>query len=116
MLEHAGNWSAAAIDLSAMVAKFPGTGVLDEGQGRVVLRLGATAARAGDAALLARLRQSYAPRMPAGQREVLLVMTVAAIRDEGDLDRAAGEVRQARALPEALQTMAARPTAAAASP
>ena len=116
LLEHAGNWSAAAIDLSAMVAKFPGTGVLDEGQGRVVLRLGATAARAGDAALLARLRQSYAPRMPAGQREVLLVMTVAAIRDEGDLDRAAGEVRQARALPEALQTMAARPTAAAASP
>jgi hypothetical protein len=116
LLERTSNWPAAVVDLSAMVAKLPGSGGLDDVQGRLVLRLAASAARSGDAAHLARLRQSYAPRMPAEQRDVLLVMTVAPIRDEGDLERAGGEARQAQALPGALHALATRPAAKVPSP
>jgi hypothetical protein len=109
LLEKAKDWSAAAEAWAVIAqAQLPLSGPLDEAQGRLLLRLVAATAQAGDSAQLARLRTAYGGRLPAPMGSVLLAMTTSPVQGIGDLARAGQEARLAAAVPGAFQALSER--------
>jgi hypothetical protein len=111
ILERANDWAGAEKALGAYVARVvPAEGRLDDGQRRTLLRLATAAARAGDDATLATLRQSAGPRMETGPlADMFRLLTADQVRGVGDLKRSGLEAGLARNLPGQLN--AARPPA-----
>ena len=104
ILERANDWAGAEKALNAYVAKaVPAEGRLDDGQRRTMLRLATAAARAGDDATLATLRQSAGPRMETGPvADMFRLLTADQVRGVGDLKRSGLEAGLARGLPGQL--------------
>ena len=109
ILEQAKDWPGADRALADYVAKtLPETGDLDDTQRRTLLRLATAAARAGDEATIAALREREDKRMGTGPlADMFRLLTADAVRSAGDLQRASREVGLARALPDALKTLRA---------
>jgi hypothetical protein len=107
ILEQAKDWLGADRALADYVAKtVPETGELDEAARRSVLRLATAAARAGDEATLASLRERQEARMGIGPlADMFHLLTADPVQGTGDLARAVREVGYARALPANLQAM-----------
>jgi hypothetical protein len=106
ILESARDWPAAVGALSDLAKlDVPKSGTLSEAQARVLLRLAGAAAKAGDDAALARVRQQGAGRMGADDNLFRLI-TAPEVRDVGDLPRAAAEASLARTVISALATPA----------
>jgi len=108
LLERARDWPAASAALSALVrATLPATGPLDAEQSRLVLRLAAATAQAGDERALAGLRATLAPRLAQEQlRDLANLLAAAPVQGVADLPRAALEMRLARSAPAGLRAMA----------
>ncbi len=109
ILEAAKDWKGAEAALGAYAAKtVPPSGPLDEGQARILLRLASAAAQAGDEAMLASLRQQDLARLPEGPSAAMFrMLTESPVRGVADLARSAKEAEAARALPQAIQALAA---------
>ena len=109
LLEQAKDWPAASAALSALVrANLPASGMLDDAQSRLVLRLAAAAAQAGDERTLAGLRASLAPRLGEEQmRDLATLLSAAPVQGVGDLPRAAQEARLARSAPASFRAIGA---------
>ncbi len=106
ILESARDWPAAVGALSDLAKlDVPKSGTLSAAQARVLLRLAGAAAKAGDDAALARVRQQGAGRMGADDNLFRLI-TAPEVRDVGDLPRAAAEASLARTVISALATSA----------
>jgi hypothetical protein len=107
ILEQAKDWVGADRALTDYVAKtVPETGDLDDGARRSLLRLATAAARAGDEATLAALREHQEARMGTGPlAEMFRLLTADTLHGTADLARAGREVGFARALPADLQAM-----------
>jgi hypothetical protein len=107
LLEAAKDWPAAVAALRDEAnGTLPAQGVLTEAQSRLMLRLASAAAQAADEATLASLRQNTLPRLPTGQlAEMFRVLTQGPVTGVADLPRVANEVKLARALPSALNTL-----------
>ena len=100
ILEESHNWPQATEALRALVVRIvPGEGKLDDTQQRSLLRLATVAAQAGDAALLAQLREKEMPRLTAGPvADLFRLLTADSIQGVADLPRAGRELALARAL------------------
>ena len=109
LLEQAKDWPAASAALSALArASLPPTGMLDATQSRLVLRMAAAAAQAGDERALAGLRANLAPRLGQEQmRDLANLLSAAPVQGVGDLPRAAQEARLARSVPASFRALAA---------
>jgi hypothetical protein len=107
ILERANDWPAAENALSAYVARVvPTEGRLDEGQQRSLLRLATAAARSGDTAKLAALRQSVGTRMDPGPLpDMFRLLTADQVRNVGDLKRSGQEAALARDIPADLKAV-----------
>jgi hypothetical protein len=107
ILERASNWPGAEQALQAYAAKtVPEQAVLDDGQRRVLLRLATAAARAGDDATLATLRQQDGPRMGSGPlADLFHLLTADAVHSVADLNRSAQETTLAHGLPDQLKAL-----------
>ena len=107
ILEHANNWPAAQKALADYAAKVvPPDGALDDAQQRTMLRLATAAARAGDDAALARLREHDTARMGTGPvADMFRLLTADQVRSVADLKRAGREAALARALPGDLKAL-----------
>ncbi|HEX3402668.1 MAG TPA: hypothetical protein VHT74_20330 [Acetobacteraceae bacterium] len=107
ILERANDWPAAQRALADYVAKaVPREGRLDDGQRRILLRFATAAARAGDEATLAALRQREAARMETGPlADMFRLLTADQVRGVGDLKRSGQEATLARALPGQLKEL-----------
>jgi len=107
ILERANNWPAAQKALADYVAKtVPPEGALGETQRRTLLRLATAAARAGDDASLATLRQTHTARMGSGPlADMFRLLTADKVRDVSDLKRSGQEAALARALPAELKAL-----------
>jgi hypothetical protein len=107
ILEQAKDWAGADRALADYVAKtVPETGDLDDGARRSLLRLATAAARAGDDATLAALREHQEARMGTGPlADMFRLLTSDPVHGTDDLPRAGREVGYARALPADLQAM-----------
>jgi hypothetical protein len=107
ILEQAKDWLGADRALAGLVAKtVPETGDLDDGARRSLLRLATAAARAGDEATLAGLRERQEARMGTGPlADMFRLLTSDPVHGTADLARAGREVGYARALPANLQAM-----------
>jgi hypothetical protein len=107
ILEQAKDWVGADRALTNYVAKtVPESGDLDDAARRSLLRLATAAARAGDDATLAALREHQEPRMGTGPlAEMFRLLTADPVHGTTDLARAGREVGFARALPADLQAM-----------
>jgi len=107
ILERANDWPAAENALNAYVARaIPAEGRLDEGQQRSLLRLATAAARSGDTARLADLRQSVGPRMDPGPlADLFRLLTADRVRSTDDLKRSSQEAALARDLPGELKAV-----------
>lgn len=93
--------------LSDYVAKtVPQDGALDDAQRRTLLRLATAAARAGDDAALATLREHDTVRMGSGPvADVFRLLTADQVRSAADLKRSGQEAALARALPSELKAL-----------
>jgi hypothetical protein len=109
LFERANDWPGAVAALASYAQKtVPADGPLAEVPARTLLRLASAAARAGDEALLGRLRDRELPRMPAGQiAEMFRVLTEGPVQGVADLPRAAQEAALARGVPAALKSLGA---------
>jgi hypothetical protein len=107
ILERANDWPAAENAQSAYVARVvPTEGRLDEGQQRSLLRLATAAARSGDTAKLAALRQSVGTRMDPGPlANMFRLLTADQMRNVGDLKRSGQEAALARDIPADLKAV-----------
>jgi hypothetical protein len=107
ILEQAKDWVGADRALAEYVAKIvPETGDLDDGARRLLLRLATAAARAGDEATLAGLRERQEARMGTGPLAGMFrLLTADPVHSTADLARAGIEVGYVRALPANLQAM-----------
>lgn len=107
ILERANNWPAAQKALADYAAKtVPPEGALDETQQRTLLRLATAAARAGDDASLATLRQTHTARMGGGPlADMFRLLTADKVRNVSDLKRSGQEAALARALPAELKAL-----------
>jgi hypothetical protein len=107
ILERASNWPGAQKALSDYVAKtVPQDGALDDAQRRTLLRLATAAARAGDDAALATLREHDTVRMGSGPvADVFRLLTADQVRSAADLKRSGQEAALARALPSELKAL-----------
>jgi hypothetical protein len=107
ILEQAKDWAGADRALAEYVAKtVPETGDLDDGARHSLLRLATAAARAGDEATLAALREHQEARMGTGPlADMFRLLTSDPVHGTDDLPRAGREVGYARALPADLQAM-----------
>jgi hypothetical protein len=107
LLEAAKDWPAAISALRDDADRtLPAQGVLTDAQARLMLRLASAAGQAGDESTLAELRQTTLSRLPPGQlAEMFRVLTQGPVQGVADLPRAANEVKLARALPAALNTL-----------
>ncbi len=106
LLETAKDWPAAAAALQDLAARsLPASGPLSENHSRLVLRLAAAAAQAGDEALLASLREHMLPRLPSGKSAgTLRLLTQAPVSNATDLPRSAQEAALARIAAAGLGT------------
>ena len=111
LLEAARDYPGAVAALRRLADRtIPPEGKLNEDQARLLLRLASAAAQAGDAAMLARLRESDAPRLPEGRiADMFRLITAPPVQAATDLPRAAQEARAARTLPENLRSLS-KPT------
>lgn len=107
ILEEAKDWPAAerawadCVALTVAVA-----GPLDAVQTRTVLRLATVAARAGDDAGLALLRQKYTDRVAAGSvGDMFHLLTAEPVRETADIQRAGQELNLAASLPAGLKAL-----------
>lgn len=107
ILEHANNWPAAQKALADYAAKtVPPDGALDDAQRRTMLRLATAAARAGDDAALANLREHDTARMGSGPvADMFRLLTADQVRSVADLKRAGREAALARALSGDLKAL-----------
>jgi hypothetical protein len=107
ILERANDWPAAEQALAAYTAKvIPAQGKLDDGQRRTLLRLATAAARAGDDATLAMLRQQQIERMETGPlADMFRLLTADQVRGVADLKRSGQEAALARQLPVQLKAI-----------
>jgi len=107
ILEQAKDWVGADRALADYVAKtVPETGDLNDVARRSLLRLATAAARAGDEATLAALREQQVARMGTGPlADMFRLLTADPVHGTADLDRAGREIGYARALPADLQAM-----------
>lgn len=111
--EQAGDWVGAKRSLASLVRRtVPPEGALDEAHRRLVLRLATAAARVGDDATLAALRDRDTARMGSGPlADMFRLLTAEPVRGTSDLNRARQEVDLARGLPAGLAALAAAPRA-----
>jgi hypothetical protein len=111
ILERANNWPAAQKALATYVARtVPPEGKLNDVQQRALLRLATAAARAGDDAALAALREHEGPRMNSGPlADMFRLLTAEQVRSSADLKRAGQEATLAGRLPGQLKAL--QPTA-----
>ena len=109
ILERAKDWAGADRALADYVAKtVPETGDLDDNARRSLLRLATAAARAGDEATLAALRERQEARMGTGPlADMFRLLAADPVHGAADLPRAEREVGYARALAERLAVDAA---------
>ena len=93
--------------LAAYVARIvPPEGKLNDVQRRALLRLATAAARAGDDAALAALREHEGPRMDAGPlADMFRLLTADQVRSTADLKRAGQEAALAGRLPGQLKAL-----------
>jgi hypothetical protein len=107
ILERANNWPEAQKALADYAGKtVPAEGVLDAGQRRTVLRLATAAARAGDQAELATLREHETARMATGPlADMFRLLTADQVRGVADLKRSGQEAALAHALPANLKAL-----------
>jgi len=104
------DWAEAARALSELAeAQLPPAGQpLDEPQRRLLVRLAAAAALAGDTATLASLAASHGAEMANGPfGEPFRVLTAEPVSAVADLPRLAAEVAAARGLPRAIAAIGA---------
>ena len=107
ILERANNWPAAQKALADYAARtVPQEGALDEAQQRTLLRLATAAARAGDDAALAALREHDTARMGTGPlANMFRLLTAAQVRSVADLKRSGQEAALARGLSGELKAL-----------
>jgi hypothetical protein len=107
ILERANDWAGAEKALASYVARtVPTSGGLDDAQRRALLRLATTAARAGDDAALAGLREHEGPRMGSGPlADMFRLLTADQVRGIADLKRSGQEATLARGLPGQLKAL-----------
>ncbi len=100
ILEQAKNWPAAQDALTILAARLvPESGMLNDEQRRVMLRLATAAAHAGDESALAALRARMGTRIGTGpQADMFRLLTEAPVRGTADLARARSEMGLARAI------------------
>ncbi len=100
ILEHAQDWPAARDALALLaVHVVPDSGMLDDAQSKIVLRLATAAARADDETTLASLREKLGARIGSGpQADMFRLLTAPPVRGAADLARAREEVGMARAV------------------
>jgi len=108
VLEQSGDWAGAKRSLTALARRnVPVTGDLDDTQRRLVLRLATAAARAGDNATLAALRERDSARMGSGPLgDMFRLLTAEPVRGTSDLGRARQEAELVRTLPAGLNALA----------
>jgi len=113
ILEQAQDWPAAEQALRELAAKtVPSTGELDDRQRRTLLRLATAAARAGNDATLASLRQREEGRIGTGPvADMFRVLTADPVRGSSDLRRSEREIGLMRAIPADLRTLQPAPPA-----
>ncbi len=109
ILERGNDWPAAEKALIDYAAKtVPPEGKLDDGHRRTLLRLATAAARAGDEAALATLRQHDTARMETGPlADMFRLLTAGPVRNVADLKRSGQEAALARQLPMGLKALQA---------
>jgi hypothetical protein len=100
IFENAKDWPAARDALTILAARsIPATGMLNETQLQLVLRLATAAARAEDNATLASLREKLLSRVGNGSGgDMFRLLTAEPVRGTADLSRARAEIGLARAL------------------
>jgi hypothetical protein len=107
--EDAKDWAAAEkawADCAAL--SFPESGQLNDAQARTLLRQATAAARAGDDAGLAALRQAYSGRIGAGSvGDMIRLLTAEPVRTTRDIERSKQEVSMAASLPAGLKALQA---------
>ncbi|HET7881969.1 MAG TPA: hypothetical protein VFL55_13875 [Acetobacteraceae bacterium] len=110
ILERSNNWPGALQALTDYATKtVPSEGQLDDGQRRTLVRLATAAARAGDDAALASMREQAIPRMGSGPlADLVRLLTAEKVRGTADLRRSGQEAALARDLASQLPP---RPTA-----
>ena len=98
LLADAGQWPEATAALQRLALRtLPASGVLDDAQSSLLLRLAAAAAQAGDVPALAELRAHDLSRVPAGRSaDLLRVLTEGPVQTVADLPRAGAEMTLAR--------------------
>ncbi len=108
--ERAKSWPDAEAALRSLVARrVPADGSLDDSQQALVLRLAGAASQAGDATVLAALRQQDSARMQGGKLAPMFrLFTADPVRSIADLPRSAAETSAARDIPASLQAMNTR--------
>lgn len=108
VLEQAGDWPAAKTALAALAWRsVPDEDELEDSHRRILLRLASAAARAGDEATLAMLRERETGRMGVGRMgEVFRLLTADSLRAPTDLARSARELDLVKALPDGLKAVA----------
>ncbi len=107
ILERSNDWPGAVRALTDYVARsVPPEGRLDEPQRQALLRLATAAARAGDDAVLAAVRQRETARMGSGPlADLFRLLTAEQVRSTADLRRSAQEAALARDLPGQLRSL-----------
>jgi hypothetical protein len=100
IFEQAADWPAARDALTVLAAgAVPDSGPLNGDQVRIMLRLATAAARAGDGATLASLRDKMKSRIGSGaQADLFRLLTAEPVRGTADLARARTEMGLARAI------------------
>lgn len=109
--EQSGDWAGAKRSLASLVRRVvPVVGDLDEAQRRLILRLATAAARVGDGATLASLRDRDTTRMGSGPLgDMFRLLTAEPIRGTSDLGRARQEAELVSALPAGLAALRGSP-------
>ncbi|HVZ06810.1 tetratricopeptide repeat protein [Rhodopila sp.] len=113
MLEQAQDWPGAEKAWADYAAKsLPEDGSLDDDQARTLVRLATAAARAGDDAALADLRERFSPRLPGGAlADMFRLLTAPPVRGTSDLQRVRQDINLAQSLPANLRALYAAPPA-----
>lgn len=108
--EQAGNWPAAEEALVVAVgATIPASGILNDPQRQLVLRLASAAERSGDRNGLAALRATLDSRLGSGPlADTIRLLTAEPLNGAADLPRAEKEMGLARALPAGLAALRGR--------
>lgn len=105
ILEQAQQWPAARDALVRLAARvIPDSGLLNDAQLRVVLRLATAAARADDDATLASLRDKLGTRIGSGaQADMFRLLTAPPVRGTSDLPQARADMTAIRAVADDMR-------------